>query len=1127
MPQSSRRPVFFDPSAQRWRRVLRIAVVVSVAVIVILGTVAVGVIVSPGLPQLSLAVNHQGFSAHPRGGSRASANPRESAFRAAQHDLKRYLASSLPIAPPKADHAFERIAFFVNWDDNSWVSLKRNLNDIDTITAEWLHLTGTDGAIDIDDPGKQKTVLEYLRRQRPNVRVMALINNFVDLRWDHATLKAMLGNAASRSRTIAQIERYLIEQKLSGINIDFEAVPKESQRDLVIFMRELYAHLHPLGLEVSQSVPIDDTDYNFRQLADANDYLMLMSYDEHASDNEAGPIASQTWFTQFIQARLRDVPANKLVVGIGSYGYDWKQGKSSAEEISFQDALHIAAESEGDLQMNDESGNPGFEYFDELNLQHKVWFLDAVTAFNQVQAARRLAPRGFALWRLGSEDPGVWSVLRNANALNADVAKNLETMHFEYDLDYRGKGEILRVTGTPQSGTRRVGYDADIGLLTDDAIVHTPSGYIIERWGFDPAHVVVLTFDDGPDPDWTPRVLDILKAKQARATFFVIGSNAESNPDLLERIFNEGHEIGNHTYTHPNIANASDRRVELELNATQRLFESRLGMRSLLFRPPYAEDVEPETPDQVHPLVLTSGLGYYSVGMQIDPDDWAKPGADVIVQRVLDSARAGEGNVVLLHDSGGDRSQTLAALPRIIDELRAAGFKLVTISDLLRVPRTRLMPPIENKGDVRIRLEDVGFQLVNGVDRVLRSLFVIGIVLGLLRFAIVLSLAVYRRLRKLHRGDYNAPVSVIVPAFNEERVIERTVRSLLASQDAEIEILVVDDGSTDRTVEVVQSAFAGESRVRLLQQTNSGKAEALNFGIRNSRYELIVVLDADTLFAPDAVQKLIRHFDDPTIGAVAGNTKVGNRINLLTRWQALEYITSQNLDRRAFEVLNCITVVPGAVGAWRRTVIAAAGSFTHDTLAEDADLTMSIVRKGYRVIFEEQAIAYTEAPQTVGSFLKQRFRWMFGTLQASWKHRGVLFRPRGGTLGWAALPNVLVFQIFFPLVSPVMDLLMLWTSMRALFGHSAHPQEMEFMSSAFIQSAYYYGLFLAVDLGTAILAFLFEPDEDWHLLLWLPLQRFFYRQLIYYVAIQSLVTAVRGPRVGWGKMQRYGSVKAG
>ncbi len=1121
-------PVFFDPSAHRWRRVMRVVAVISAIATILLGSVMVAVSINPGLPPLGL-VNTKQI------GKRAEMSPaliaaREVRFDAARKALEQHLKKSLPPLPRMPHGKFEHVAFYVNWDDNSWVSLKRNLASIDTLIAEWMHLTDAQGDVIPDDEFKQDMALRYVRARRPDMPIMALINNFHDDIWDAAMINGMLSTVQTRRHCIDGIEQFIKRWHLQGVSIDFEAVPNDRQRDLVIFMQELYARLHPQHLHVSQSVPLDDEHYQFEQLAQNSDYLILMAYDENASDNPAGPIASQEWFVENLQRRLKHVPAEKLVVGIGSYGYDWTHGKTHAEELSFQDTLRFAEGSDDEIELDETSGNPKFDYVDDNNIKHHVWFLDAVTAFNQVKAASRLGPHGFALWRLGSEDPGIWQVLNIPGSLDADIATKLQTLSFGYDLDYEGKGEILRVVGTPEDGERTVNYDQDVGLLTDDEVKKFPRGYVIQRWGFDKNHAIALTFDDGPDPQYTPKILDILRDKHVHATFFIIGTNGESNPKLIDRIDAEGHDIGNHTYTHPNIADVSEKRTTLELNATERLLESRIGRRSLLFRPPYAEDVEPETPDQVRPLVFTSSLGYYSVGMQIDPDDWRRPPANEIIKRVLEQAASGEGNVVLLHDAGGDRSATVAALPTLIDALRDKGYRLVTISDLLHaqrpeVTRDSVMPEVkENKIDVGLWLEAYGFVLINNIGRLLRGLFILGISFGVMRFAIIMTLALFRRRHIVTQTTVDLPrVSVVVPAYNEERLIVRTVETLLGSQGVEIEIIVVDDGSTDHTAERVLEKFSANSRVRFIRQENSGKAEALNTGIAAAREEIIVALDADTIFMRDTIAKLAAHFTDPKIGAVAGNAKVGNRLNLLTRWQALEYVTSQNLDRRAFEKLNCITVVPGAVGAWRRSAVVEAGGFLSNTLAEDADLTMRMVRNGYRIVYEPDAHAYTEAPQTFRAFVNQRFRWMYGTLQACWKHREILFRRKGGTLGFIALPNVIIFQILFPLISPVMDFTMLWTTIEALINYSQHPSSG--MSSAFWHSVYYYALFLSLDTITALIAYLFEPDEEWRLLPWLLLQRFCYRQLMYYVAIRSFVAALRGPDVSWGKIQRYGSVR--
>jgi cellulose synthase/poly-beta-1,6-N-acetylglucosamine synthase-like glycosyltransferase len=335
---------------------------------------------------------------------------------------------------------------------------------------------------------------------------------------------------------------------------------------------------------------------------------------------------------------------------------------------------------------------------------------------------------------------------------------------------------------------------------------------------------------------------------------------------------------------------------------------------------------------------------------------------------------------------------------------------------------------------------------------------------------------------------------------------------------------VVDDGSIDRTSEIVRESYGSNDRVRLLTVPNAGKAAALNHGLRQARGDVVIALDADTLFASHTIGALAHRFFDPKLGALAGNAKVGNRINILTRWQALEYITSQNMDRRAFATLNCITVVPGAVGAWRRELVEQAGGFPDDTLAEDQDLTLAIRRLGHHIGYEEDAIAWTEAPDRLKPLAKQRFRWAYGTLQCMWKHKDALFRPRYGALGFVALPNVWIFQVLFPLISPVMDLMLVYTLISAGLDWLEQPKG--YTSTNLRQVLFYYVLFLVIDWLAACFAFIFEKKERWGLLWWLFLQRFCYRQVMYYVMIKSVAVATRGVTVGWGKLDRKATVEA-
>lgn len=372
------------------------------------------------------------------------------------------------------------------------------------------------------------------------------------------------------------------------------------------------------------------------------------------------------------------------------------------------------------------------------------------------------------------------------------------------------------------------------------------------------------------------------------------------------------------------------------------------------------------------------------------------------------------------------------------------------------------------------------------------------------------------------RQPYEGTLTVLVPAYNERTVICKTVHSILSSTIGDrIQVLVIDDGSTDGTSDAVRTEFSADSRVVLLRKKNGGKAAALNYGIEHTQADVIVAIDGDTILLPDAIERLVVHFSDPTVGAVAGNVSVGNQNNLLTRFQALEYVTSQNLDRRAFQLVRAVGVVPGALGAWRRAAVIQAGGYTSDTLAEDADLTFALQRRDWKILTEPNALALTEAPETVRAFMKQRFRWMFGTLQVISKHIGALHeRPRGISL--IALPNAFLFQFAFSLVAPVMDALLLTTLLltaNAVLFDTSGPNE----TLALI--AVYWLLFQTVDIAAALVATALDPNSGCRRIVPLiVLQRFTYRQLLYVTAVRALLAALKGRFVGWGKLVRTGNV---
>jgi cellulose synthase/poly-beta-1,6-N-acetylglucosamine synthase-like glycosyltransferase/peptidoglycan/xylan/chitin deacetylase (PgdA/CDA1 family) len=769
-----------------------------------------------------------------------------------------------------------------------------------------------------------------------------------------------------------------------------------------------------------------------------------------------------------------------------------------------------------------------------------VWFLDAVTSLNEMRAARLLGLQTFALWRLGSEDSSLWNIWdrpSNPNSLEA-----LRSVGPGYNVDAEGEGDIMRVTGVSRSGARTVQVDTDEPnlqrrLVIDEHMDVYPQTYTIAYYGYHP-NEVALSFDDGPDPKWTPRILDVLKKYDVKGTFLIIGEEALENIGLLKRELREGHELGNHTYTHPDIAEGSisPNRLDLEVNLTERLFASKLGVQPLYFRPPYDIDEEPETNDQAAPIVRIQQLGFIVIGNKIDTNDWderVRKTPEEIAQSVLDQLDRMKtkpqfrGSVILMHDGGGDRSVTFAALPVLIKTLRAHGYTFVPVSALMGKTAADVMPKLTFWQSMRAIPDSIAFSTLAAIGNFIVFVFFVGDILMSARLVLVGLFAVIDRLRRPHREaspGFNPQIAVLIPAYNEEKVIVRTIRSVLNSDYDNLRVIVIDDGSSDNTFEVARTAYAREiaaGRVEVLTKANGGKAAALNYALEQLDEDFYVGIDADTVIATDAITKLIPHFEDPRIGAIAGNAKVGNRVNLWTRWQALEYITSQNFERRALDLFNVVTVVPGAIGAWRTAAVKAAGGYPLNTVAEDADLTMNLLEQQYKVVYEDRALAFTEAPIDARGLMRQRFRWSFGILQSVWKHKLAFVRNKA--MGLFALPNILIFQMFLPLVSPFIDLMFAAGVVHYFIDRYYHPEAAS--AASFMKLLAYFLTFLLIDFVTSAVAFSLERRHpankgDGWLLFHIWLQRFAYRQVFSIVLFKTLKRAIDGKPFNWDKLER-------
>ena len=621
-----------------------------------------------------------------------------------------------------------------------------------------------------------------------------------------------------------------------------------------------------------------------------------------------------------------------------------------------------------------------------------------------------------------------------------------------------------------------------------------------------PARTLALTFDDGPDPRWTPQILAVLSQYHAHATFFGVGSRVNEHPEISRQVLAQGSEIGLHTFTHANLSASPAWRTSAEIMLAGNAVAAATGQTPQLFRPPYSSEPAAVNGRDFTVLRELGQAGYLVVLADLDSEDWRRPGVPAIVAAT--TPKAGAGAVVMMHDSGGDRSQTVAALRDLLPRLAQEGYRFTTVSEALRLPAEPAAPSGQRLRGYALRVAQLG---ADWLVRLMTILLAIAVVLAGARLAVQLVTArihLRRLARRSKRLRYLGPVSVIVPAYNEAANIAATVTSLVGNDYPRIEVIVVDDGSTDGTADIVRRLRL--PNVYVITQPNAGKPAALNNGIAHARSDILVLVDGDTVFEQDTVGRLVQPLADPGVGAVSGNTKVANRHGLLGRWQHLEYVIGFNLDRRMFEVAECITTVPGAIGAFRRAAVIDVGGVSEQTLAEDTDFTMAIIRAGWRVVYQPDAIAWTEAPSSLRQLWRQRYRWCYGTMQAMWKHRrSIVERGSSGRLGRRALLYLTMFQILLPLAAPAVDIY-------TVYGLIFLP---------WAQVAMIWLGFTVAQVLTA--AYALHLDREPYGPLWtLPLQQVVYRQMMYLVVFQSTVMALLGGRLRWHRMVRTGAATA-
>jgi cellulose synthase/poly-beta-1,6-N-acetylglucosamine synthase-like glycosyltransferase/peptidoglycan/xylan/chitin deacetylase (PgdA/CDA1 family)/spore germination protein YaaH len=1125
------KPIFLDPTGHRAWGLRVAAAVIAVAALTLFFSFMASVAFAPQTPAATDVVAPVHGPPLARKPTRKLAAERKALFARIAAD-RRARAVQAPLV------AADQIsgAYYQTWmEEYALPSFKAHAANLTHIYPSWLSL-GADGRSIITTSWKSSSTRDVETTARTNgVRIVPILQNAEHRAFDLQRVKRMLDDPARGAAVINALLTFVQTNHYQGVQLDFELLDAPTSVKLAHWLDALAKAFHAHGLEVSIALEDDLDNRAIQALGTAADYSVVMAYDETGADSPTpGPIASAGYIESTLKRFATLLPPHKLLDGLAVYGRDWNVHDKDSVDLSSDEVFGYAARFRPNdspktvIDFDAAALEPTFQYMDPQNDLHEVWFQDAVTARNSLALARGYGMRGAAMWSLGQEDASIWQVFGRYASPNGD----LHTVARSAAVRFIGEGELLRVIRHPEAGARTYDIDPGNGLITDETYQAYPFGWLVESSGA-PDHEIALTFDDGPDPIWTPRILDVLRRHNIKATFFMIGEQVAEYPDIVREVYRDGQEIGNHSFTHPNMANVSEERVKLELSATQRAFQAVLGRSPKLFRPPYNADSQPTTYGEIMPVAVADSSGYVTAGESIDTDDWdlfpkAPDGtahrltAQDIQDSILHQLNTTGGWAILMHDGGGDRSTTLASLDGVITTLQAQGYKFVTVGELEGHDRAWSMPLLGRSDRGFARIDAMAFTISRAFNTFVFWGFTTAIALGLLRIALMIGLAA--RPGPERPNLIGTPrVDAMIAAYNEAPVILRTINSLLSNQGVDVRVIVVDDGSVDGTGDIVEQAFGGHPRVSLMRKPNGGKASALNLALTLVDAEIVVGVDADTQLAPNALALLARWFTDPAVGAVAGNVKVGNRKSLVTRWQSLEYITSQNVDRRAMSRLNAITVVPGAIGAYRTEALRQVGGYRSDTLAEDMDLTWRMREAGWVGVNEPYAFAFTEAPETLSGLMRQRFRWTFGTLQCLWKHRAATFHL--GWFGWLALPTLWLFQIAAQVIAPLVDLQLVLAIISQILTLIAATQH-ELMPTSDTQMWVVVGIylaFLALEIAAGWLAYAFDREDKRELWL-LPTQRICYRQIMYIVVWRSLLRALGGAGQAWGKLKRTGAV---
>ena len=1102
------RMIFEDPSRRRWRVVVASFVAICVLGLGVLVSFGAAFVTSPQLQGISATTTTVFFGAASNNVKATDivSRPKTDAqwlTPHAQEDARLVSAANiasgaLPLFTTPSSTL--RTAFLLQEDTNSVQSFEQNATSVDGVFPDWYFLSHTNCTLDARvDPSVTAAI-----RKTP-AALFARVTDGEGATSYASETHSVLQNANTRDCLAQQLAKDAAARHADGLLVDIETLSESDQQNYLAFLISLQESLRKQHLHLIVAIPAGNQLYDPTAISSIADAVLVIMHGEHFASGTPGPLASQAWFEEALTHFAGVIPKNKLIIGMGSYGMDWtvptssaitKMPRTVAQGLTYEEALLLASRVGATPALSPLAKNTAFSYVDEQKNAHVVWMLDAVTAWNEWQDIRQANVLGVGLWRLGSEDPNIWTFLGNARS-SSTALTTVPALSGEHSDPH---AEIFHLASNPTPGKITFTRSAD-GMITNAAYTTMPTGYVLTRVGTVPPARSVVFAIYGLNQTWTPPLLDLLQANQLHAIFFVSETEARQNPGLLQEVARRGFQIGNLGYDQTNLTTLTPGQLRGHINSTQRYIESAMGHHSLLFSAP-----APTTASQANVLKTAQEMGYLIISPNVHPLINAQTSPTASVQDILAQLALPEHHIIAFNEQGD--GSIVQVLKPLIPALRTNGNSPLRFEQVIGVTAAALEPTYGFGETLIVGATSFMGQLKTHVWPVITWLFLITLGFTIIRILFMVVFAL-RSTHHKRKGTYHHPEditpSILIPAYNEAETIGKTLRSVQASTHQLYEVLVIDDGSTDATAQIVSEFAAHDPRIRLIKKPNGGKATALNLGMREATHPIVITIDADTVLMPQAIDELIKPFGDPRVTAVCGNVEVGNPHNVLTGFQMLEYITAQNFDRRAFEDVNAISVVPGATGAWRRHHVLAIGGYESDTLTEDADLTIRMLADHGHIVYAPEAKSRTEAPDNIRDLAKQRFRWSFGTFQCLRKHSNLFFK---GSVGWIALPNIFIFQIIFPLLAPLGDIVLIVVLLRGQF----------------LMAFYSYILLTLLEAVGSFFAFFLERKSNRSILFILFIQRFFYRQFLYITIFRAIFAILRGKPNGWNKLQRTGTV---